>query len=203
MAYDALQVGFAFLLPTVVVVVSSALAGRTVTRFGLISTMIGALAMGAAGALALAIMLGPEVSFLSLVPGLIAMSIGDGAMFTAVFIAAATGIPDHQQGVASGIVSTGQGVGAAIGLAVLVLVANTATAQLADEGLRVATAHGIARAAYVIAGGIALTLIIVVAFRSLTKGEQLRSVDETDASNLLSGKKPKQIGNARDRKGGV
>ena len=55
------------------------------------------------------------------------MSIGDGAMFTAAFIAAATGVPDRQQGVASGIVSTGQGVGAAVGLAVLVLIANAAT----------------------------------------------------------------------------
>jgi EmrB/QacA subfamily drug resistance transporter len=166
MQYDALQTGFGFLLPTVVVVGSSTLAGRTVTRLGLRNTMIVALAIGAMGAVALGITLAPGVSFLALAPGLIAMSIGDGAMFTAIFIAAATGVPDRQQGVASGIVSTGQGVGAAIGLAVLVLVANASTSSLVGEDLRVATAQGISRAAYAIAGGILLTMLIVMALRT-------------------------------------
>ena len=163
--YDALHTGLAFLLPTAVVVASSAVAGRVVTRFGLRSTMIGALAVGALGALALGFALEPQVPFLHLVPGLVALSIGDGAMFTATFIAAATDVSDRQQGVASGIVSTGQGVGATVGLAVLVLVATAATSGLAGEELRVATAEGIGDAVYAIAGGIVVTLLIVVSFR--------------------------------------
>jgi hypothetical protein len=63
-------------------------------------------------------------SFLALAPGLIAVSVGDGFIFTAMFIAAATGVPDHRQGVASAIVSTSSGISAVVGLAVLVLVAN-------------------------------------------------------------------------------
>jgi MFS family permease len=166
MRYDAMQTGLAFLLPTTVVVASSAFAGRVVTRFGLRSTMIGALAIGAIGASALGFAITPEVPFLQLVPGLVAMSIGDGAMFTATFIAAATDVSDRQQGVASGIVSTGQGAGAAIGLAVLVLVATATTHGLAGEELRAATAQGIAHSAYVIAGLIVLTVLIVIAFPS-------------------------------------
>jgi MFS family permease len=165
MRYDALQAGLAFLLPTAVVVASSGLAGRVVTRFGVRSTMISALMIGGLGALALGFTLTSEASFLRLVPGLIAISIGDGAMFTAVFITAATDVADREQGVASGIVSTGQGVGAAVGLAVLVLVANAAAQDLVGEELRMATAQGIAHSAYAIAGGIMLTLLIVVAFR--------------------------------------
>jgi EmrB/QacA subfamily drug resistance transporter len=164
LGYDALHAGLAFLLPTAVVVVSSALAGSVITRFGLRATMIGALAIGAVGAFVLASALSSDVSFPALVPGLIAISIGDGTMFTAIFIAAATGVSDRQQGVASGIVSTGQGVGAVIGLAALVLVANAATAGLDGEELRTAVARGIAHAAYVIAAGILLTLSIVVWF---------------------------------------
>ena len=163
--YDALQTGFAFLLPTAVVVASSALAGHAVTRFGLRPVMIASLAIGALGALALGVTLRSDSSFLALVPGLITMSIGDGAMFTAAFIAAATGVPDRQQGVASGIVSTGQGVGAAVGLAVLVLIANAATHGLGGEELHIAKAQGIVHASYAIAGGIVLTLLIVIAFR--------------------------------------
>jgi MFS family permease len=175
--YDALHTGLAFLLPTTVVVVSSAVAGRVTTRLGLRSTMIGALAIGAIGALALGCTLEADVSFLILVPGLIAISIGDGAMFTAIFIAAATGISDRRQGVASSIVSTGQGVGAAVGLAVLVLVANFAQKGLGGEQLHIATAHGIAHAADAIAGGIVLTLVIVVVFRGQAVGRR------SDAAN--------------------
>ena len=161
--YDALETGLAFLLPTIVVVGASAAAGRIVTRFGLRRTMIIALALGGAGALGIGYQISPQLSFADLIPGLIAMSIGDGAMFTAMFIAASTGVPDRQQGVASGIVSTGSGIGAALGLAFLVLIANAGVTGLAGEALRIATAEGIARAAYAIAAGIAVTLLIVVA----------------------------------------
>ena len=98
-------------------------------------------------------------------PGLFAVSIGDGAMFTAMFIAAGTGVPDRQQGVASAIVSTGSGVGAAIGLAVLVMIANFGTHGMEGEALRIATAYGISNAAYAISAGIFLTFVTVLTFR--------------------------------------
>jgi hypothetical protein len=176
--YDALETGFAFLLPTTVVVAASTLAGRVVSALGLRSTMIGALAIGTGGALGIGVATGPEATYLALVPGLIALSIGDGAMFTAMFIAAATGTPDRQQGVASGIVSTGTGVGAAVGLAVLVLVANAGTAGLAGEELRIATARGISHAAYGIAAGILITVLSVLA-----SGVSTSSNTNSDSSN--------------------
>ena len=165
--YDPLETGFAFLLPTVVVVAASTMAGRAVTAVGLRLTMIGALAIGVAGALAIGFTIGPDAPYLALVPGLVAVSIGDGAMFTAMFIAGAMGISDRQQGVASGIVSTGAGVGAAVGLAVLVLIANAGTGGLGGEELRIATARGISHAAYAIAAGIMITLLIVIASREV------------------------------------
>jgi MFS family permease len=160
--YDALETGFAFLLPTAVVVTASAMAGRVVTALGLRWTMIGALAIGMCGALAVGFSIDHQASYIALVPGLVAVSIGDGAMFTAMFIAAGMGIPDRQQGVASGIVSTGSGVGAAIGLAVLVLIANAGTGGSAGEERRIAAADGIARTTFAIAAGIVLTLLIVI-----------------------------------------
>ena len=82
-----------------------------------------------------------------------------------MFIAAATGVPDHQQGVASGIVSTASGIGAVVGLAVLVLVANAGTEGLTGEPLRVALSEGFVRVAYAVACGVMLMLVIVMAFR--------------------------------------
>jgi MFS family permease len=171
--YDALKTGLAFLIPTLVVVISSAFAGRLVTRFGLISTMTGALAIGLIGALALGFGISPNASFLWLVPGLIAVSVGDGVIFTTMFIAAATSVPDHEQGVASGIVSTASGIGAVVGLAVLVLVANLGVQGLSGEPLRIAVADGISRVAYTIACGVMLMLAILIGFRASTKFERL------------------------------
>jgi MFS family permease len=165
--YNALETGLAFLIPTTVVVVSSALAGRVATALGLRTTMIIALSAGVLGALAIGFAVTPDTSFFALVPGLVAVSVGDGAMFTTMFIAAATGVPDHQQGIASGIVSTASGIGAVLGLALLVLIANLGTGGLQDEALRMATAEGISRVTYTIGLGIVLTLIIVVGFHSL------------------------------------
>jgi EmrB/QacA subfamily drug resistance transporter len=165
LGYDALQTGIGFLVPTAVVVLGSALAGKIVTRIGLRRTLVVALAVGAAGAAVLGLAMAPDGSYASLLPGLVAVSIGDGIVFTAMFIAAATGVPDRDQGVASGIASTATGVGAGVGLAVLVLVANSGSHGLAGEALRLAQADGIRTAVFCIAGGIGLTFLAALGFR--------------------------------------
>jgi MFS family permease len=163
--HDALQTGVAFLVPTAVVVASSALAGQVVTRCGLRRTLVAALTMGAVGAVALGLALAPSGSYTSLMPGLVAVSVGDGAVFTTRFIAAATGVSDRDQGVASGVVSTSAGIGATLGLAVLVLVANArAQARLGEEP-RLATAAGIRTAVFVVVGGMAVMLVMALRLR--------------------------------------
>jgi hypothetical protein len=130
---------------------------------------VGALSIGMLGAIALGWAMSPEGSYAALIPGLIALSIGDGVVFTTMFIAAATGVSDRDQGVASGMVSTGTGVGAAIGLAVLVLVANARTSGLVGHELRVATADGLSRAVLVVAGGIAVMVIVALSLGTDSK----------------------------------
>jgi MFS family permease len=164
--YDALETGAGFLLPTALVVAGSTFAGKLVTRLGLRRTLVAALAIGAAGAAALALAMSPDGSYAHLVPGLVAVSIGDGIVFTAMFIAAATGVSDREHGVASSVVSTGSGVGAVVGLASLVLLANSGTEGLAGEGLRFATAAGIRTAVFAIAGGIVVTLLLALNLRT-------------------------------------
>jgi MFS family permease len=88
--YDALRTGMAFLLPTAVVVTGSTVAGQLVTRCSLRRTLLAALAVGAAGAGALGLAMTEDSSYPALIPGLVALSIGDGVV-TAMFIAAATG----------------------------------------------------------------------------------------------------------------
>ncbi len=168
LGYDALETGVGFLLPTSVVVASSALAGRLATQFGLRRTMVAALGVGALGAAALGLSMSPDGSYATLVPGLIALSVGDGVVFTTMFIAAGTGVPDAEQGVASGIVSTSTSIGAAVGLASLVLVANSGTGGLAGEPLRIATADGLSDAVLVVAAAIALSALVALNLRPRT-----------------------------------
>jgi MFS family permease len=163
--YDALKTGVGFLLPTTVVVAASAFAGRLATRFGLRRTLVAALGVGALGAVVLGLGMSPDGSYAALVPGLIAVSVGDGVVFTTMFIAAGTGVPDAEQGVASGIASTSTSIGAAVGLAVLVLVANADTGGLAGEPLRIATADGLSAAVLVVAAAIALTALVALNLR--------------------------------------
>ncbi|WP_328399574.1 MFS transporter [Streptomyces sp. NBC_00390] len=162
LGYDALQTGACFVIPTAVVVAGSTTAGRLVTRFGLRRTLAAALAVGALGAVALGLTVTPDGTYIELVPGLVALSIGDGVVFTTMFIAAATGVPDREQGIASGIASTGSGVGAAVGLAVLVLVATAGLDGLSGEQLRIAAADGISTTLFVVAGGIVLTFLVAL-----------------------------------------
>jgi MFS family permease len=163
--YDALQTGVGFLLPTTFVVAGSAFAGQLVTRLGLRATLAAALAVGALGAVALALAMSPDGSDAALIPGLITVSVADGIVFTAMFIAAGTGVPDREQGVAAGITSTSSSVGAAVGLAVLVLVANADTDGLAGEAQRNAAADGISTAVLVVAAGIAATALLALNLR--------------------------------------
>jgi MFS family permease len=158
--YDALETGVGFLLPTTFVLAGSALAGQLVTRCGLRATLVGALTLGAAGAAALGLAMSSDGSYAGLIPGLIAVSIGDGVVFTTMFIAAATGVPDREQGIASGIASTSGSVGAAVGLALLVLVANSGGGELER-----ATADGLGAAVLVVAAGIAATALVALALR--------------------------------------
>jgi hypothetical protein len=82
-----------------------------------------------------------------------------------MFIAAGTGVDDREQGVASGIASTSTSVGAAVGLALLVLVAASGTDELVGEPLRVATADGLSTAVLVIAAAIGVTALVALNLR--------------------------------------
>jgi MFS family permease len=163
--YNPLQTGVAFLLPTAVVVAGSTLAGQLVSRLGLRRVTVGALAVGALGSAALGLTMTAEVSYVDMVPGLIALSVGDGVVFTTMFIAAGTGVPDRQQGVASAMASTGGGVGAALGLALLVLVVNAGPDGLAGAAARQTRADGLADAAFVVAAGIVVMLAVALTLR--------------------------------------
>ncbi|MFI6025950.1 MFS transporter [Amycolatopsis magusensis] len=157
--YDALGTGLAFLVPMAAIVTGSQLAGRLATARGTRTAMLASLAVGGIGTAVLGLSLSADGSYLSLLPGLVVLGIGQGAGYTLMFGAATAGTPAHQQGVASGVTSTAQQLGGAVGLAVLVAIANTHSATL--TGLRITV--------FAAAAGIALTALAALGFSPARK----------------------------------
>jgi EmrB/QacA subfamily drug resistance transporter len=187
LGYDALEAGIGFLLPTTIVVGGSAFAGQLTTRFGLRRTLVAALGVGALGAILLGRAMSPHGSYLALIPGLVAVSIADGTVFTAMFIAAGTGVPDEDQGVASGIVSTSTSVGAAVGLAILVLVANAGANGVPGDALQTTPANGLSVAMLCVAGGIAATALLALTLRSDSATGDKPSIDSHLGPGIAGG----------------
>lgn len=163
--FTVLQTGLAFVVPSIAIVAGTQVGERLTTRFSARPTLIGGMIVGAIGTALLILGAGAESSYLSIVPGLIVSGIGQGIVWTGMWIAAATGVHHDEQGVASGMASTALSVGNAIGLAVLIALANRHTGGLSGEALRAAVADGAQLAFWLAAAGILVSLVAAFALR--------------------------------------
>ncbi len=90
-------------------------------------------------------LLTPTSSYVTnLLPAFLILALGLGLSFVAVTVAATSGVPDHEAGLASGLINTSQQLGGALGLAVLTVVASTTTTADGASGKAFAQAsmHG-------------------------------------------------------------
>ncbi|GGK51786.1 MFS transporter [Streptomyces flaveus] len=159
--YSALGTGLAFLVPAVVVAAGTQAGEKAVSALGVRTTMLGGMAVGAVGALLLAVALTDDGSYVRLLPGIVLLSLGQGAAWTGMWVAAAAGVAPGDQGIASGMASTTLQVGGAVGLAVLVAVANTGDHDLSGSELL----DAVRDAMYVIAAGICLGAVAILTLR--------------------------------------
>ncbi|MET2827924.1 hypothetical protein [Mesorhizobium shangrilense] len=135
------------------------LGERLATRFSTRSTLVGGMIMGAAGTALMVLGAPADSSYLSLVPGLIISGVGQGIVWTAMWIAAASGVAHEEQGVASGMACTTLNIGNAIGMATLIAIANRHLGGLTGDALKTATADGIQLAFWLTAAGIVISLL--------------------------------------------
>ena len=87
----------------------------------------------------------PASSYVTnLLPAFLILALGMGLSFVAVTVAATSGVPDHDAGLASGLINTSQQLGGALGLAILTVVASTTTAadEVLGKGVVQASMHG-------------------------------------------------------------
>lgn len=155
--YDALQTGLAFLVPAVLIAVGTQISGRMAGRVDMRKILVLGMSIGVVGTAALAYGMGAGGSYTALLPGIALYGIGQGITWTGMWIAAASGVASGEQGVASAMTSTVMQVGTAVGLAVLVTVANPGAAGVTSASLRAAV--------YVAAAGIVLGILASLAIR--------------------------------------
>jgi EmrB/QacA subfamily drug resistance transporter len=130
LGYSPIQGGLAYLPVTFGVGLAAGLSTQLFGRIGTRPVIVAGTLIAAAGTYYLS-RLPLHGSYLSdLLPGLLVMSIGLGAVFVSVTTAANAGVPPDKAGLAAGLINTSQQLGAALGLAIFSAIATATTSDL-------------------------------------------------------------------------
>lgn len=132
---DALDTGVAFLpVPLIIAVASLAFADKLIARFGPRVMLLSGLVPVIAGLLLLTGVSVHGNYFTDVLPALVLMGAGAGVAIPALMGLAMSDVDPADAGVASGLISTTQQAGAAVGTAVLATVAASRTAERVAAG---------------------------------------------------------------------
>ncbi|MFI6643560.1 MFS transporter [Streptomyces sp. NPDC050504] len=177
--HSALEAGLAFLPLTVFSMVAAGrIAPALIGRWGVRRTLaVGMLGSGAGQALFFAGMT-LDGSFWALLPGTAVWGLFGGFTYVTMFAAAGTGAAPAEQGVASGLAATAQQIGGAVGLALLIAVANaglTGASPASDVVANLRTA-GWLGAAVSVAGAAVALLLREPGARTVAEGPRTRRV---------------------------
>lgn len=163
LAYEALEVGLAF-IPTSVVMAYCSLrvSDRLVMRFGIRPPLVVGLTLAAAS-LALFSRAPVDGRFVTdVLPSMLLLGAGAGIAFNPVLLAAMGDVEPHESGLASGVVNTSFMMGGALGLAVLVSISTARTDSLLAGGTaEVAALNGGYQVAFGVGAGCALLAAVV------------------------------------------
>jgi MFS family permease len=129
---------------------------RLLDRLGVKRVLLLGLAAMGFGQLVFSFMTSGGSCLVNVLPGLLLTSVGLALAFPAASIGATTGVDRGEQGLAGGLLTTGQQVGVTVGLALLATLAAARTAQTGS----LAAGYGFS---YLVATGIVLLAIVLVA----------------------------------------
>ncbi|MFD0920694.1 MFS transporter [Saccharopolyspora rosea] len=180
--YGAFRTGLAYVLPAVFIVVGTQLSERLIGRLGTRTTLVAGNLIGLAGTAALAWgMASAGGAYPQLVPGLVGWGLGQGIVWTAMWVLASTDVEPREQGVASGIASTGLQSGIALGLAITIAIANSGVHGLTGAARVAKFGENIPQALYVTAAGLAASVLVaLVLSRRTGQARSRRPADEAD-----------------------
>ncbi len=130
LGYSPIKAGSSYLPTTVGVVVGAGICTRLLARTGTRPVIAAGALIGAGGVFWLSRVPVHGTYLANLLPPMVIMSFGLGAVFVGVQTAANAGVPPDKAGLAAALVNTSQQLGAALGLAIFSAIATSHTNHL-------------------------------------------------------------------------
>jgi EmrB/QacA subfamily drug resistance transporter len=131
LGYSALKTGIGYLAIAGAIIIAAGAAQTLVAKIGIRNVMTVGMVL-ASGGLVCFTQISPDGSYVgTLLPGFLLAGIGLGLSFVPVTIGAVSGVGSDEAGVASGLITTTQQIGGALGVAVLSTIAVSATTSFA------------------------------------------------------------------------
>ena len=179
--YSAIRTGLGFLPMSAGIMVAAIVTARNLARIGIRLPLITGPLFALVGLVWLT-RLTPGSGYGAVIGPLIILALGMGQCFVPITVTAISGVEDHEAGLASALVNTGQQIGGALGLAVLGTIAISSARRYAFSTgashrlsgpalIDAATTHGYTRAFIVASVLMGVTLLISVLAIRVPKGE--------------------------------
>jgi EmrB/QacA subfamily drug resistance transporter len=172
LGFSRIQAGAAYIPTTLGVAISSGIASKLFARTGTRPIIIAGALLGAAGTFWLSHIPVHGSYVTDLLPGLLIMSAGLGAVFVGVTTAAQAGVPADKAGLAAALINTSTWLGGALGIAIASAISTSRAHHLlaAHATTHEALTAGFQRA--LLACSIAMLAAAVIALRATnTRGE--------------------------------
>jgi EmrB/QacA subfamily drug resistance transporter len=179
LGYSPVKTGFSFLVIPIIIAIAATNVPRLVQKIGYRPILIVAPLLVSSGLFWLSHIPVNGNFWTDVAPGMSLLALGMGSTFVSVTIAATSGVPKHEAGLASGLLNTAQQVGGSLGLAVLTGIATSSTGRYIRNlhlhgtpshfTVATATVHGF-HDGYLIAStfGIGASLIAIFVIRAQT-----------------------------------
>jgi EmrB/QacA subfamily drug resistance transporter len=124
--------------------------------------------------------------FTNILPALVLIPAGMGMTFMPIIAAATSGVPANEAGLASGLITTSQQMGGALGLSVLSGIAASVTASSKNLGLKGALVHGYDRAMLASIAFIVLATLVAVFVIRNNKRPKQSEIEEVERRRKLT-----------------
>lgn len=177
--FSPLETGLAFLPATISMgALSIGLSALAVSKFGARNVLVFGTVLVTVG-LALFARSPVDGSFAAdILPGMLVCGLGAPLAFMSLFFTAMGEVPEHEAGLASGLITTSQQIGGALGLAVLASLAAARTDSVAGSGGEAAASalNSGFRLAFVISAALALVTALLAAVLIRGRAEAAETV---------------------------
>jgi MFS family permease len=182
LGFSQIGAGSAYLPATFAVVIGAGVSSQLLSRFGTRPLIVAGALLGAGGVFWLSRIPVDGSYVANLLPPLVIMALGLGAVFVSVTTAAQAGVPEDRAGLAAALINTSTWLGGALGIAIFSAIASSRTQDLLASGAGTpeALTSGFRRA--LLASAIFLVVAAVIAVRATdTRGEPVVAAEPATA----------------------